>query len=396
MGRWRATADGLFRDPYTAAMSEKIVAVDVFPVSCLLPRAVGDGQGLQPKREETFVRVTASSGAYGWGEGGPVIPGAYLLKRVVGPAIIGLNPMDFDLVHDRMTRTRAPRGSIGAVDIAIWDLRGKLSGQPVASLLGGARRERVLAYASLHNYSESVDCSDEFAELVSDAKRRGFRSLKMKIGGRSPEEDLRYLELARQVGGDDFGLMADANQTYSVPLAVRIGRLLEELGFAWFEEPIARTNLPGYAELRSKLDIAIAGGEGATSAADIQLILAARCADIVQSDVAGVGGFSEARFIPRVAALWGASPTWHVWNSPLVQVATLHVLANQEAWHPQSMLPQMAPLEVTTMPSPMREHLLIGAPTIDADGTMKVPTSPGLGVDVDLAVLKAFALEGVA
>ena len=376
-------------------MSEKIVAVDVFPVSCVLPRPVGDGQGLQPKREETFVRVTSSSGAYGWGEGGPPVPGAWLLSRVVGPALIGLSPFDCDLLHDRIARSRAPRSSIGAVDIALWDLRGKLTGQSVASLLGGARRDRVLAYASLHNYSESVDCSDEFAALLTDAKQRGFRALKMKIGGRSPEEDIRYIKLAREVGGDDFGLMADANQTYSVPLAVRIGRVLEDEAYAWFEEPIARTNLPGYAELRAKLDIAIAGGEGATSAADIQLILAMRGADIVQPDVAGVGGLSESRFIPRLASLWGASPTWHVWNSPLIQVATLHVLANQEPWHPHSMLPQMAPLEVTTMPSPMRERLLIGAPTIEPDGTMRVPTSPGLGVDVDMAVLKEFALDGI-
>jgi D-galactarolactone cycloisomerase len=374
-------------------MLAPIRAIDGFPVACTLPRPVGDGQGLQPVRQSTLVRVTAEDGTYGWGEGGPPVPGSYLLRTRVADALRGMDALAIDLVHERAAQLAIPRALLGALDIALWDLKGKLVGQSVAGLLGGVRRERVPAYASLHNYSGAADCSDELAALIRDARARGFGALKLKIGGRSLAEDVRYLRLAREAGGPEFGLMADANQCYELPQATRMGRVLEELGYTWFEEPLRRTDLTGYTALRQKLDIAIAGGEGAQSAADIQQLLQTRAVDITQPDVAGVGGFTEARHLARMAALWGAMPTWHVWNAPLIQVATLHLLANQPPWRGLSMDAQAAPLEVTTMPNPMREQLVPNAPSIGSDGTIGVPDGPGLGVDVDADALRAFAME---
>lgn len=371
-------------------MNTSIRAVEVFPTAVTLPRPVGDGQGLVAVWRPVFVRVTVENGSYGWGQGGAPMPGAMMIRQQLAPALIGMNALDTDLVHDRLAKLHAPRGTLGAIDIALWDLKGKILGRSVSELLGGARRTRVPAYASLHNYSASPDLADELRELVHDAKRQGFRALKLKIGGRPLKEDLRYVAAAREAGGESFDLMADANQTYEMADAVRMGRALEELGYAWFEEPLDRRDLTGYAELRAKLDIPIAGGEGASSPADLFQILQHRAVDITQPDVAGVGGITEARYLPKMAQLFGAAPTWHVWNSPLIQVATLHVLANQEAWRAQSMLPGAAPLEVTTMPNPMRDRVLTGAPRIEPDGTFPVPTAPGLGVDVDLDVLKEY------
>jgi len=373
-------------------MPQTIRSVEAFPIACTLARPVGDGQGLQSVRQSLFVRVTADDGTYGWGEGGAPIPGAYQLRTVVAPNLVGLDPLDTDLVHARAARLTALRGLLGAIDIALWDLLGKLRDLPVARLLGGVRRPQVPAYASLHNYSDSPDCGDELAALIRDARERGYRAVKLKIGGRPLAEDVRYLRLAREVAGPDVGLMADGNQCYELPQAVRVGRILEELGYAWFEEPLRRDDRRGYPQLRAKLDIAIAGGEGARSPADVQALLADRAVDILQPDVAGVGGITEARHLPTMAALWGTMPTWHVWSSPLVQVATLHVLANQESWRPLSMGPEAPPLEVTTMPSPMRDVLLVGAPRIGPDGTMPVPTGPGLGVEVALDALREYAL----
>lgn len=376
-----------------ASMQVHIRALEAFPVACTLPRPVGDGQGLQPVRQSTFIRVTAEDGTSGWGEGGQPVPGAYLVRTRVADAVVGMDVLASDLIHDRAARLGLPRGLLGALDTAVWDLKGKLLGQPLAALLGGARRERVPAYASLHNYSESADCGDELIQLIEDARARGFRALKLKIGGRPLAEDERYLRLARDVAGRDFGLMADANQCYELPHATRMARILEELGYRWFEEPLRRTDLDGYRALRTRVDIAIACGEGVQSAAELQMLLAAQTVDITQPDVAGVGGVSEARHLARLAALWGAMPTWHVWNSPLVQVATLHLLANQAPWRGLSTDPEAAPLEVTTMPNPMREALVPDAPRIDVDGTLAVPPGPGLGVTVDPQALRTFAME---
>ena len=374
-------------------MSARIRAVDVFPVSCTLPRPVGDGQGLQPVRRSTFVRVTTDDGAYGWGEGGSPIPGAMLVRDRTAPELIGLDALDTDLVRDRVLRHGLGRGMVGALDTALWDLKGKLLNLPVVRLLGGARRSRVPAYASLHNYSDSTDCADELRALVEDARGRGFRALKLKIGGRSLPEDARYLQVAREAAGPTMGLMADANQCYELPQAVWMGRLLQDLDFVWFEEPLRRGDLRGYAELRTRLTIPIAGGEGSQSAADLQPLLHERAIDISQPDVAGVGGISEARLLPRLAALWGVMPTFHVWNSPLVAIATLHLLANQEPWRPLSTDPQSPPLEFTTMPNPMREALLVGAPNVGSDGHLSLPEGTGLGVDIALDALRAYALD---
>jgi D-galactarolactone cycloisomerase len=374
-------------------MQSRIRAIEAYPVACTLPRPVGDGQGLQPVRQSLFVHVLLEDGTSGWGEGGPPVPGAALLRSRVADAIIGQDVLAGDLIHARAARLGIPRGLLGALDVAIWDARGKLFGQSVAGLLGGARRERVPAYASLHNYSDSSDCGPELAALVESARAQGFRALKLKIGGRSLAEDERYLRLAREVGGPEFGLMADANQCYELPQAVRMARILEELGYAWFEEPLRRADVAGYASLRQKVDIAIAGGEGAQGAPDLQVLLAARAVDITQPDVAGVGGLTVARHLAPLAALWGAMPTWHVWNAPLIQVATLHLLANQAPWRELSMDPQAAPLEVTTMPNPMRAAVVPDAPHIGPDGTLGVPSGPGLGVTIDPEALRAYALE---
>src|SRR5207237_4447011 len=119
--------------------------------------------------------------------------------------------------------TRSGRGAVGAIDLALWDIKGKLTGMSVAQLLGGAVRDRVPAYASLHNYAPAPDLGDALEEAIRAAREAGFRGVKMKIGGRPVAEDIRYLRRARAAAGPDVALMADANQTYSVATATRVG-----------------------------------------------------------------------------------------------------------------------------------------------------------------------------
>jgi D-galactarolactone cycloisomerase len=339
------------------------------------------------------VRITDHDGAVGWGEGGPAVVGALQVRRVVAPLLQGADPAPIDVLHDRLRQAGLGGGLLVAVDMALWDLNGQRQGRPIVALLGGARRERVPAYASLHNYSATADLTGELTDLIQQARERGFRSLKLKIGGRSPREDRRYIEAARRAAGTDMDLMADANQTYDLPLAVRVGRLLEELNYLWYEEPLPRHDVVGYAHLCQTLDIAIGGGEGAGRPADIQALCQARAIDIAQPDVAGVGGLTPARHLPVLAALWGIMPTWHVWNSALIHVATLHVLANQAPWRVESMDPEPVPLETTTMPNPLRETLLLDPPVLGPDGAFPVPAGPGLGVQINPEALERFALD---
>jgi D-galactarolactone cycloisomerase len=368
----------------------KIAKVETFPLSYTLPIPRGDARGLSAARRTCVTRITTDDGAQGWGQGGR----ADTIRDLLAPVLIGQDPRETGALWQRMNPPmgRADRGSVGAVDVALWDLKGKLTGQPIARLLGGAVRERVPAYASLHNYTPGPDLSDELAAAIREAKSRGFRALKLKIGGRPVAEDLRYLRLAREVAGPELDLMADANYTYDVPTAVKVGRVLEGLGFAWFEEPLHTSDVPGYVHLREKLEIAIAGYEGTGDPAAIAPVLAARAIDVYQPDVVGSGGFSVIQHLPVLAAAFGVNFTCHVWDSALVHVASLHLLATLLPWQHLSMAPLPPRLETTTLPrQPLNAELLLDPPVLQPDGTFLVPTKPGLGVEVNPETLEKYA-----
>jgi D-galactarolactone cycloisomerase len=369
----------------------KIERVEAFALAHTLDVPRGDGRGMSTRRQTTLVRVTTDDGVYGWGQGGT----AGLVRDVFAPLLVGQDPRDTLPLWQRLFRAgRGLRGAVGAIDLALWDIKGKLTGMPVAQLLGGAVRERVPVYASLHNYTPSPDLGDALAEAIQLAREAGFRAVKMKIGGRPVAEDIRYLRRAREAAGPDVALMADANQTYSVATAVKVGRVLEELDFAWFEEPIATTDLAGYALLRQKLDVPIAAFEGVNDPVAIAPALQARAMDIYQPDVLGAGGFTVIPHLVSMATAFGVDVTCHSWDSALVNVATLHVLATIPDWHARSMAAVAPPLEVTTLPrQPLNSDLLLGRPAVSKDGTMAVSAGPGLGVEVNPETLERYADE---
>lgn len=367
----------------------KITRVDVFPLAYTLDVPRGDGRGISAPRRTTIVKISTDAGVHGWGQGGR----AEVIQNVVAPLLIGEDPRDTGRLWQRTFRaTRGDRATVGAVDVALWDVKGRLTGMSIAQLLGGSLRDAVPAYASLHNYTPARDLSDELASAIRDAQARGYRGLKMKIGGRSLQEDLHYIRLAREIAGSDMDLIADANQCYTVPLAVKVGRVLEELDFAWFEEPIPNPDVAGYVHLCQTLDVAVAGYEGMGDPARIAPVLQARAIDIYQPDVVGSGGFSVIQHLPTLANAHGVSFTCHVWDSALVQVASLHFLSTLPGWQAESMAPIPPPLEVTTLPrQPLNAALLLGAPTVQPDGTFPVPNGPGLGVEVNPETLERYA-----
>lgn len=366
----------------------KISKVEAFPLAHTLDVPRGDGRGISAPRATTIVKVSTDEGVHGWGQGGR----AETIRDVLAPLLVGEDPRETGRLWRQMFRaTRGDRRTIGALDVALWDLKGKLTDMSVAQLLGGSLRESVPAYASLHNYTPAIDLSDEVASAVRDARARGFKALKMKIGGRPLKEDLGYIRLARETAGDGMDLVADANQCYTVPMAVKVGRLLEELGFAWFEEPIPNPDVEGYAHLCQTLDIAVAGYEGVGDPAQIAPVLSARAVDLYQPDVVGSGGFTIIPHLATLANALGVSFTCHVWDSALTQVASLHLLSTLPAWQSESMIEVPPPLEVTTLPrQPLNAELLLGAPTVQADGTIPVPRGPGLGVEVNPETIEKY------
>ncbi len=372
----------------------KIASIEVFPLAFDLDRPVGDAQGLVSRRPTLVVRISTADGAYGWSEcSGAGVPEALVVKRAED-LFLGEDPLQTERLWHKTARAlgRQPRLR-GAVDNALWDLRSRILGQPLCQALGGALRQRVPAYASLHNYYDTPDLTEDMVELVELAKSQNFQALKLKIAGRPPEEDIRYIQAVRRALGPQRRLMVDANQGYDPATAVVVGRVLEEEGVTWFEEPLLRTDLHGYFFLRQKLELPIAGGEGLDGLPGFLPFIEHQAVDIVQPDLAGAGGITPLRHMAAVAAAADIRFTCHCWNVSIQLVATLHFLATLPAWRLPSINPEPAPLECTIMPDDLRESLLLEPLCVESDGCIPLPGGPGIGVEVNPDALERYALS---
>jgi D-galactarolactone cycloisomerase len=282
------------------------------------------------------------------------------------------------------------------LEVALWDIIGKATGRPVCQLLGGRVRDRVLAYATgLYYYPAQADPS---AARVAEARRyvdQGFRAIKMKVGGLTRDEDIREVQRIRAAIPDEMALMVDANGAYDSRTAIALGRSLEQLGVAWFEEPVQRSDLDGYVEVKRALDLPITGGEHLATLDGFVPLVSRRAVDIVQPDVANCGGLAEARRIAALASAFHVRVLPHVWGTPLAIAAALHfaaTLPSVPATVRPMALAQEPIFEFDCTPHPIRESLLTDV-LRPQDGWLRIPDSPGLGVEVDRSVLERFAVQ---
>ncbi len=346
-------------------------------------------------RQVCIVKVIAADGTYGWGEGyGP----ATVVKAGVEfltPLVLGEDPLQVEAIWNKM-RLRAldyaRRGvlvaAISAIDIALWDLRGKLMGQPVSVLLGGRRRERVKVYATGMYFTETEDLAGKLADEAQRYAAQGFRALKMKVG-LGVETDVKHVRAARAAIGDDLQLMVDANHAYSLSEALRFARQVEELDIGFFEEPVSPEDYDGYRELRQRTSIPIAGGECEYLLAGFRQLLSQRCVDIAQPDICGAGGLTETKRIAALAAAFQTNVIPHSWGTGIAFAAGLHLVSTLDIVPGRLRMPE-AMLEMDRSENALREKLT--APKFQLeDGRVAVPRAPGLGVDVDPDALAHFA-----
>jgi D-galactarolactone cycloisomerase len=214
----------------------------------------------------------------------------------------------------------------------------------------------------------------------------GFPAVKAKIGLLKPEEDLRRLELARRILGPDRLLMVDANHAYAAHTAARLARAMEPLDVYWFEEPVEPEDMEGYQQVKAGTSIAIAGGECLQTRYGFAPWISSRAIDIVQPDLACVGGLSEGRRIAALATTYHVQCMPHVWGSGVGVAAGLQFLATL-CRMPATAAP-MAPynepmLEWDANPNPLKTAILKSNIELD-NGEVQIPSGPGLGVDVEL------------
>ena len=266
--------------------------------------------------------------------------------------------------------------TISGIDIALWDLLGKATGQSVGRLLGGRYRERVQPYASLLMQEPA-----KMRESLLAVKEQGFQAFKIGWGpfGRvSAAMDEAIVKAAREAIGPDCRLMVDAGGsdaywTNSYKWAIKTARMLENYDVYWFEEPLQPDALEDFVLLREHSPIAIAGGEVLTRRQSFQPWLQARAFDIVQPDVTKVGGISEERRIAWMAQDHGVRFIPHGWNTAVGLAADLQLA---------SAFPGTDLVEYLTG-SPFIDGITIGGWRLDSEGMLSIPNKPGLGLELD-------------
>src|SRR6266542_2317950 len=357
-----------------------------------------------PMRQAVLVEVTTDDGLVGWGESGSgMLPraGALFIRDVLAPLALGEDPFDLARIGQRVRATLDRSGWTGdfgvqawsGLEVALWDIMGKVVGRPVCQLLGGRIREQVMAYATgLYYQPGAPDPSAARCEEAQGYVEAGFHAMKMKVGGLAPEDDLQEVAGIRDAIGEEILLMADANGAYDSRTAALMGLGLEEQGVAWFEEPVQRGDLQGYADVRRALRVPITGGEHLGSLDAFREYVSRPAVDILQPDIANCGGLSAAQQIAGLAQAFHVRVYPHVWGTPIAIAAALHLAATLPSTPPTmtpTPLAQEPLFEFDCTPHPIRDAMLTDALRPN-DGWLTIPTGPGLGVEVDRSVIEQF------
>jgi L-alanine-DL-glutamate epimerase-like enolase superfamily enzyme len=310
------------------------------------------------------VRIETSAGVvgvasidFGRVDAAPAIL-AHLINEEFAPAIVGKDPFQIRAIRDTLWYLTDYHGTAGlalmgiaGIDIALWDAVGKAVRQPVWRLLG-ACRDRVPTYAMVGWLNYSLD---ELKAMCARAMEQGFRGVKVKVGAPTPEEDVARIEAVRAAIGPQALLMLDANQVFTVAEALRRGRVYEELGCYWFEEPLRADDSDGLAQLAHALTIPIASGENSFGKRQFRDLFERRAVDIVQPDIRRAGGLTECLEIGAMADAFNVPYASHGSG------AHLHVLAA---------LPNAIFLESGLLPA--------GSPIRLVDGCYPLPETPGI------------------
>ena len=300
----------------------------------------------------------------------------------------------FDRVYNGNNAGGFGGSAISAVDIALWDIAGKAAGQSVSDLLGGRIRDKVAVYATGLYYTEG-----EFpTRLLDEAKmyvELGFKGMKTKIGGLPIAEDVRRVAAIRRAIGDDIRLMVDANQAYPASTAIRIGNELAAYDITWFEEPVNAKDVDAYLQVQAGVPMPVAGGENLRTRYEFKDFFARRAYDIAQPDVVNAGGITEMRNIAMTANSYGILVNPHVWGSPVMIAASLHLASTippcPPAYEPRP-YEQEPVMEFDRTPSGIREGIT-AEPFDQQDGFITVPTAPGLGVEIDEDAVRRLASD---
>lgn len=340
-----------------------------------------------------LLRVDTDEGLYGWGEATLEYRELTVAEamREIGRTVIGRRAEEIESIWQQVNREVYFRGGVvylsalGALEMALWDIKGKSLGVPVYELLGGKVRESIRCYAN--GWFAGAKKPEEFAAKARETVARGFRGLKwdpfgsayMDLGGKEMATAEACVEAVAQAVEGRAELLIEAHGRFNVPTAIRISDMLAEYKVGWLEEPLPPGNLDALADVRRRSRVPIAAGERLYGRWEYLPFFASRCADFAQPDVTHCGGIQELRRIADWAEAHFLPCCPHNPSGPVANAATLHAAAACS---------NIMRLETMATDVPWRSAVSREESRF-VDGSLTIPDVPGLGVDICVEQLSA-------
>jgi len=371
----------------------KITKVEAFPLRYPEPN---DHNNI---RHIMLVRVETDDGLVGWGEAITMWQEASRAAKIIveegmRPLLLGRDPRDTYAIWLAMKEHCWWYGhggiasfAVSALDIAMWDLKGKALNVPVHQLLGGKLTNKLRACVSTHPSKSSItDMADELAEYA----KQGFTAIKCGFGkkgdanlGFDHKRDIAFTKAVREAAGPNVDFMVDYGHTVrmDVMAAIRLGRAYEEIGIRWFEDPLRTWDWDGYAQLRAAIGTQICTGEDLWTPNDFYRMIKSGVADIYMIDPGRSEGITGYWKVQEMTAHENRYINAHAWSSAIITAASVHLTAAT---------PNHIVIELKPYKNPM-QHELVKEPFEQKDGYVAVPDRPGLGVEVDEAVVKKYS-----
>ncbi len=350
--------------------------------------------GATMQRNSVLVRVTVDDKITGLGEIGE---SAYLPRAIeqmidlrFKPMLLGENPFDIEKLWQKMYVQSAHYGRrgviptvISGIDIALYDILGKILNRPVYDLIGGRYRKRFKAYAS-GGMNKTLE---ELVEEAAGYTQEGYFGFKVRIGREDPQEDIHMVRELRKRVGPKPALLVDAGQCYTnfpwtYDTAYQVCKKLEESDLYWLEEPLHPDDIEGYVRLAANTSIPIVAGENEFVRYGFQELIARRAVDIIQPDVTRSGGISECKRIAAIASAHHMRCAPHIFGSGVGFMANMHFIAST---------PTAFIMEYDQTLNPLRDELLIEQPVYKDGYVQLIEGLPGLGVELRPETMKKFA-----
>ncbi|CAO1669585.1 Mandelate racemase/muconate lactonizing enzyme [Halomonas sp. NYA30] len=371
----------------------RITRIQAVPVSYRVPEGqnVTLGIGRAVKRDAVLVKIETDEGIVGWGEAHHGrCPGAIakLIDTTISELVTGMDALDAVAVWQRIYRMQLASHGMGVaavlalsgIDIALWDIRGKVSGLPIYQLLGGGRKA-MPAYAG----GISLGWQDT-ASLVEEAQSyvaQGYQALKLRVGD-TPKRDIVRARAVRDAVGNDINILVDANTGYTLDDVRRVMPAYEELAIGWLEEPFPPHDYRSYINAATLGTVPLAAGENHHTRFEFTRLVEDNAIRFAQPDLSKAGGITETQRIAALTSAWKIPFHPHTSATGINMVATLHLLAAVDN-------PGYFEADVARH-NPFRDEVSGTPYEIDVNGCVEPPSGPGLGIDVDEEFIKAHPL----